>query len=283
VSSPDLFLTLEFWIAAGVALALFGLVVAAVKLKLKFHRDAPSRRFGDRRRLLQEAALELNADTVADPARAGVPHLKSRPPDRPFGIALAPVEDHSLDYLPVFEAPVTGGVFLEAWPAGSPFPPARVSMGGGGISVGDSAFESSYIVRSDDPHFARSLLDADARALIEEGRKIGGGGRIRVNLDSLRLRVRKEEALASSADLVALARVGLGLLERVRDAVETRSAVQYFDAPQAGTKPNCPVCAMAIADRQVLCRRCRTPHHPDCWEYAGGCSMFACGETAKTN
>lgn len=254
----------------------FSVVAGARRARTGGTRSGPSKAG---RRLLASAAAELGAEAVDS---APVPHLRSRPPDPPFGIALAPIDDHSIDYLPVFEAPVAGGVFLEAWPAGSPFPPARVSMGGGGIPVGDAAFESAYIVRSDDPHFARSLLDPESRALIEAGRRIGGGGRIRVNLDPLRLRVRKEEPLDSPADLVALARIGLGLLERVRDAVETRSAVQYYDAPPAATKPNCPVCAMAIADRPVLCRRCRTPHHPDCWDYAGGCSMFACGETVKT-
>jgi hypothetical protein len=152
-------------------------------------------------------------------------------------------------------------------------------MGGGGVSIGDPGFEASYIVRTDDPHFARSVLGVEARALIEEGRRIGGGGRLRLNVDRLRLRLRKEEPLDSPGDIVALVRVGLGLLERIREAVESRQAVQYFDAPDADSKPNCPVCAAAVGDHRVQCKRCRTLHHRECWEYARGCSMFACGET----
>ena len=152
-------------------------------------------------------------------------------------------------------------------------------MGGGGVSIGDPEFEAAYIVRTDDPHFARSVLGAEARSLIEEGRRIGGGGRLRLNLDRLRLRIRKEEPLASPRDIVALVRVGLGLLEQVREAIEGRQAVQYFDAPAVDAKGHCPVCAAVVADRRVLCQRCRTPHHRECWEYARGCSMFACGES----
>ena len=38
----------------------------------------------------------------------------------------------------------------------------------------------------------------------------------------------------------------------------------------------CPVCATAIKDEIASCPRCETPHHPDCWDYAGGCAIFGC-------
>ena len=38
----------------------------------------------------------------------------------------------------------------------------------------------------------------------------------------------------------------------------------------------CPVCATAVTDEIAACPRCETPHHPDCWEYAGGCAIFGC-------
>ena len=264
----------------AVGLALFGLVVAAIRLTLALRNRRLKRFSGRRRRLLEDAAAELGAWPVVDPKLAGVPHLKSRPPDPPYGLALAPAGEELGDYFPIFEAPVTGALFLEVWPAGSPYAPLRVSMGGDGVSIGDSDFEASYIVRADDPHFARTLLGRESRALIEEGRRIGAGGRLRLNVDRLRLRIRKEEALASPRELASFVRVGLCLLERVREAVESQAAVQFFDAaPPSAEKPNCPVCGAGVADGRVACRRCRTPHHRECWEYARGCSMFACGET----
>lgn len=263
------------WVVYGVALILFVVFVVAVRICLA-SVDRRRRRVSKHLvRLLGGAALELGADAV-DEAR--VPHLKSRPPDPPYGLALAPTEDGG--YFPIFEAPVTGAVFVEAWPVGSPYPPLRVSMGSDVLTVGEPEFELAYIVRSDDPHFARSLLGPEARELLESGRKIGSGGRLRLNIDRLRLRLRKEESLSKPQDLVSLARVGLGLLERIREAVESREAVQFFDAPPSPSeKPACPVCGAAVAEGRVLCRRCRTPHHRECWEYARGCSMFACGET----
>ena len=38
----------------------------------------------------------------------------------------------------------------------------------------------------------------------------------------------------------------------------------------------CPVCATAVKDEIASCPRCETPHHPDCWDYTGGCAVFGC-------
>ena len=26
----------------------------------------------------------------------------------------------------------------------------------------------------------------------------------------------------------------------------------------------------------IVCSVCNTPHHRDCWEYVGGCSIYGC-------
>lgn len=39
----------------------------------------------------------------------------------------------------------------------------------------------------------------------------------------------------------------------------------------------CLVCGQTIAAAIVACTRCDTPHHCDCWEYNGGCALYACG------
>lgn len=44
----------------------------------------------------------------------------------------------------------------------------------------------------------------------------------------------------------------------------------------------CNICGEEILDQMVVCRRCRTPHHEDCWHYTGSCSVFGCRETRFT-
>ena len=39
---------------------------------------------------------------------------------------------------------------------------------------------------------------------------------------------------------------------------------------------HCPVCACSIDEEPVLCPRCQTAHHEDCWEYNEGCAVFGC-------
>lgn len=38
----------------------------------------------------------------------------------------------------------------------------------------------------------------------------------------------------------------------------------------------CRVCASLLTGERVLCPRCETPHHADCWRYNGGCALFGC-------
>ena len=43
------------------------------------------------------------------------------------------------------------------------------------------------------------------------------------------------------------------------------------------SNPTCRVCGQTIVGGLLyLCPACETPHHADCWKYAGGCSVFGC-------
>jgi hypothetical protein len=53
-------------------------------------------------------------------------------------------------------------------------------------------------------------------------------------------------------------------------------------APLPGGAANCQVCGFPLDVDLVACKKCATPHHSECWEYAGRCSPFGCGGTAAT-
>jgi hypothetical protein len=41
----------------------------------------------------------------------------------------------------------------------------------------------------------------------------------------------------------------------------------------------CKVCGEEIVGHEmVYCQRCKTPHHGDCWQYTGACSVYGCLE-----
>ena len=44
------------------------------------------------------------------------------------------------------------------------------------------------------------------------------------------------------------------------------------------TDPTCQVCGETLDESTVvLCRKCHTKHHRDCWRYNRGCAVFGCG------
>ena len=40
----------------------------------------------------------------------------------------------------------------------------------------------------------------------------------------------------------------------------------------------CPICSNEVMQDMVVCKRCKTPHCAECWEYNGKCATFACME-----
>lgn len=44
---------------------------------------------------------------------------------------------------------------------------------------------------------------------------------------------------------------------------------------------HCPVCSGPLTGRTCTCGACGTPHHEECWTYAGGCAVYACRPQAR--
>ena len=50
------------------------------------------------------------------------------------------------------------------------------------------------------------------------------------------------------------------------------------DRGEISSEAKCQICGSAIGEgEQVSCARCDTPHHLECWEWSGGCSIYGCG------
>jgi hypothetical protein len=99
------------------------------------------------------------------------------------------------------------------------------------------------------------------RMLVQVDRNLGA------HFDALAATVR--EALAIHDGLVA------GVAAKLAEGVEVVDAGPA-SRDDAGP-PLCKVCGVAIEDEpRVRCARCQAPHHRDCWEFIGGCSIFGC-------
>jgi len=93
--------------------------------------------------------------------------------------------------------------------------------------------------------------------------------------------VRKQGIVSELADLSVFADLAFVVYDRLYVFWQRESGIEILDdvPAEASKDPVCQVCGADIAsDMRVYCRRCKTPHHKDCWEFNGSCSTYACGE-----
>ena len=84
------------------------------------------------------------------------------------------------------------------------------------------------------------------------------------------------DALVTAVSEALLIQDGLqlGVERRMTEGV---TIIAGEPEPDAGP-PSCKVCGEPIEDGPVVvCSSCNTPHHRECWEFAGVCSIYGCG------
>lgn|GEM_PF-789459 len=57
--------------------------------------------------------------------------------------------------------------------------------------------------------------------------------------------------------------------------------IDFVDGEEMTTLSDgkCSVCGEQAIGDLVFCKRCKTPHHRECWHYNGMCTIYGCGET----
>jgi RING finger family protein len=145
------------------------------------------------------------------------------------------------------------------------------------IVVGNADFDREFVVQATPESLAWRVFSKERRArAIAATRQAARLGVSQIDLSAERLEV------AVHAEFVEF-----GLYLTLLDAVDQWLEILQEIAPSAeihwlGVQPGrgalCRVCGTALAGEVVQCRSCRTPHHDDCWTYAGRCSTYACGE-----
>ena len=65
-------------------------------------------------------------------------------------------------------------------------------------------------------------------------------------------------------DRRVLARLGLSEIQESGEPVATREGAR------------CGLCGDAFEGPVLACPHCRAPHHPECWEYNEGCTIYGC-------
>ena len=172
---------------------------------------------------------------------------------------------------------------LELAPVSRPAPP-QPPKGTRPVRSGDAEFDRYFSVRANDPEMARDFLGLPTRRALGMLQRLGPVGGILLSVNPERLLVQVDRNLASQFDtLAAMVDGALTIHRALVEGVALKLAVGVEvieagpPAPADSGPPLCKVCGVVIEDEpRTICARCKAPHHADCWEFIGGCSIFGC-------
>lgn len=157
------------------------------------------------------------------------------------------------------------------------------------VPGGEDGFARRYGVLSSDMRVVAELL---SRPLREDLARFAdtAGHPLRIYLTRDYMLVRKFGVCRDFGLLSAMAHTAFHLHDRLllvvnqagQAEVDIVEADTGGEAVSAGVGPDvkCGVCSEPVTEDRVLCRRCRAPHHRECWDYNRGCAVYACRETA---
>jgi hypothetical protein len=171
---------------------------------------------------------------------------------------------------------------LELAPVSRPSPP-QPPRGTRLVRVGDPEFDRGFVVQANDPDMARAFLNPSVRASIARLQRLAPPSGMLISINPERLLVQVDRNLAQLADallqavheaLVVHDGLQAGVASRVNQGIEIVATGPA--SPDDAGPPVCKVCGEAIVTPAVVCATCRTPHHRDCWEFVGSCSIYGC-------
>ncbi|QDU31100.1 hypothetical protein ETAA8_62530 [Anatilimnocola aggregata] len=140
-------------------------------------------------------------------------------------------------------------------------------------------FRARWTVWAEAADEARLLLSTGVRVQLERVSKSPDASETVVLVYPGWLVVRKVWESSRTHDLERYVEMSLGLYDQLLLTKSEGIEFVASDEPQIIDQANCHICGERMLGEIVVCRRCQTPHHRDCWEYAGGCATYGCRET----
>jgi len=168
--------------------------------------------------------------------------------------------------------------------------PRRALKGTNPVRLGDREFDGGFVVQANDVDMARDVLSPAARWAIHGLQRLVHPGGLYIAVSPERLLTHIDRGLSENTE---------ALFEAVAETLALRGALlagvarRYAegvtllegptDADEEMGPPVCKVCGEPIdGDPTAVCETCGAPHHLECWEYVGRCSIYGCdGKVAR--
>jgi hypothetical protein len=147
------------------------------------------------------------------------------------------------------------------------------------VRIGSPDFDRQYVIKGDDRAALRDLLSPAVQQQVERLRQFLGNGDIYVSFNRHELLVKKRSYIRDYLMLLQFAKLAIDLYDQAM--LTFQKGIEFVGGapPPRVEEAVCQICGEAIGAEAVLCRRCRTPHHEECWKYYGACSTYGCRET----
>ena len=147
------------------------------------------------------------------------------------------------------------------------------------VPLAGDGFERRCSVRGTDSRAVAEIFNEVARWHVERLRSQPAVTPLGIQISRGAMTITKVLAIHQDSDLIQFVEAALDLYDQ---AVLTRTrGIAFLEQQSAQVLEQvvCRVCGEEIREGLVFCRRCKTPHHRECWQYVGRCCVFACGET----
>ena len=146
------------------------------------------------------------------------------------------------------------------------------------IIIGSRQFDDTYIIQGDNPAAISNLLTPEVQQQIEQLRRLLNNDDIYVSFSRYKLQIKKRSYIKNYAQLVRYTELAIGLFDIAMTPAAKGIEFVETTKPAKVEETVCQICGEALLSDIVNCRRCKTPHHRECWEYYGACSTYGCLE-----
>lgn len=146
------------------------------------------------------------------------------------------------------------------------------------LEVGDPRFDADYVIKASPESLAANLFVPTRRdRVIASVRRLSNFNNATIDLERFRLSVQIREYCTDDGRLMAMVHTAEDFLKYLFGTPPpSREPGIVWGEMQTLAGGECPVCGTAMREFVIRCEACRTPHHQECWEYAGKCSTFGC-------
>ena len=147
------------------------------------------------------------------------------------------------------------------------------------IESGDPEFDRRFAICGPDEEAVRRFLSDGVRWQIIRLLELSGGGPLYISIHGGHICIQKPRPIRTFAALKIFIERSLELYDQAM--ITQAVGIEFIESGEAAALEHviCKVCGEEIVGHEmVYCQRCKTPHHGDCWQYAGSCSVYGCLE-----